>query len=239
VDHITGHHDTQQHAQAQKRGANMDNPMTEQTLVENIDQYLEDGMPVYDVNSDRVGAVKMYSATAGYLMVGSGAFGHENLYIPFRLITSIDPRDIFLSETKDVLAAQYTQPPKISTITEERLVTEPDGALVPKKRDVQLVTSGYDSLPVTINSVDAKKIGKRLAVGMAVYDADTIRVGDITQYDTTRNLMTVEKGIFKPRVLIVPFSAVERVEPDTFTVYLNLPRDVVVKEHTMFFADAK
>jgi hypothetical protein len=216
----------------------MDNPTYDQTLVENIDHYLEDGMPVYDVNSDKVGNVKMYSATAGYLMVGSGAFGHENLYIPFRLITNIDPQEIFLSETKDVLTAQYTQPPKISTITEERLVTEPDGTLASKKREVQLVSSGYDGLPATTNVVDAKKIGHRLAVGMAVYDADIVRVGDITQYDTARHLMTVEKGIFKPRVLIVPFSAVERVEPDTFTVYLNLPRDVVVKEHTMTFTDA-
>lgn len=217
----------------------MDNPTTdEQTLVEHIDHYLEDGMPVYDVNSDKVGTVKMYSATAGYLMVGSGAFGHENLYLPFRLITNIDPQEIFLAETKEVLTARYTQPPRITTHTEERLVTEADGTLAAKKRDVQLVTSGYDGLPTTTNLVDAKKIGHRLAIGMAVYDADAVRVGDVTQYDTVRHLMTVEKGLVKPRVLVVPFSAVERVEPDTFTVYLNLPRDVVVKEHTMLFTDA-
>lgn len=67
---------------------------------------------------------------------------------------------------------------------------------------------------------------------------EAARLGHATQHDTTRNLMTLEQGISRPRVLVVPCSAVERVEPDTFTVYLNLPRDVVVKEHTMTFADA-
>jgi hypothetical protein len=216
----------------------MDNSTFQQTLVEHIDQYLADGMAVFDANGEKVGSVKMYSAAAGYLMVSHGAFERENLYIPFRLITTIDPQEIFLSASKDVLEAKYTQPPVISIRSEERLVTGPGGGLIAQQRDVQVVESGYDRIATTIHSVDATKIGERLAVGMAVYDADTVRLGDITQYDITRNLMTVEKGIIKPRTLIVPFSAVERVEPDTFTVYLNLPRDVVVKEHTMLFADA-
>jgi hypothetical protein len=212
--------------------------MTEHTVVENIDLYLQDGMPVFDSNSDKVGDVKIYSAAAGYLMVGHGAFGHQDLYIPFRLITSIDPHDIFLSETKDVLTAQYTDPPRITTLAEERLVPGPGGAYIAQKRDVQMVESGYDRAPVAVNSVNATSVANRLAIGMAVYDVNTERLGDVMQYDTTRNLMTVEKGIFKPRMLIVPFSAIERVEPDTFTVYLTLPRDVIVKEHTMLFADA-
>lgn len=217
---------------------NLDNSMHEQTLVENIDQYLADGMPVYDSDGDKIGNVKMYSATAGYLMIGSGAFEHDSLYVPFRLISNIDPQEIFLAETRDVLTARYTQPPKISTFTEERLITDEDGTLVTRKHDVQMVESGYNGLPATTNSVDTRKIGKRLAVGMIVYDVDAERVGDIKQYDTTRNLLMVEKGIFKPQVLVVPFSAIDRVETDTFTVFLNLPRDVVVKEHTMLFADA-
>jgi len=32
------------------RNPNMSNPMNQQTLVENIDLYLADGMPVYDMN---------------------------------------------------------------------------------------------------------------------------------------------------------------------------------------------
>src|SRR5215468_12650232 len=109
----------------------MSSANTQQALVENIDLNLADGMPVYDSNGDKVGDVKMYSTTAGYLMVGHGVFNlanQQDLYIPFRLIRSIDPHDLFLSETKETLSANYTQPPAISTLSEQRMVVGPTGA---------------------------------------------------------------------------------------------------------------
>ncbi len=226
----------------------MTNPSTQQApnqqmgqpqiVVENIDQFLEDGMAVYDLNGERVGDVKMYSTAAGYLMVGSGAFDQKNLYIPFRLIRSIDPHDVFLTAAKDTLAAQYTQPPAVNTVVENRLVPGPHGAMTQQTREVQMVQSGYDSLPAAVGSVDVKSIADRLAVGMAVYDAQGARLGDITQYDTPRSLLVVEKGIFKPRVLFVPFSAIKTIDRDTLSVYLSLPQDVVLKQHAMLPANA-
>jgi hypothetical protein len=216
----------------------MSDPNTPQTLVENIDLNLADGMPVYDMNGDKVGDVKMYSTTAGYLMVGHGVFNQQDLYIPFRLIRSIDPHDLFLSETKDTLFANYTQPPTISTLSEQRLVIGPGGALISEKRDVQRVQSGYDGLPAITNSVDVQDVTDRLAVAMAVYDSEGERLGDISQYDIPRRLLVVEKGIFHPQVLYVPFSAIESVNREDLTIYLNLPRDVVVKEHAMLPANA-
>jgi hypothetical protein len=211
---------------------------TQQTLVEDIDLNLSDGMPVYDSNGDNVGDVKMYSTTAGYLMVGHGVFNQQDLYIPFRLIRSIDPHDLFLAEPKDALFATYTQPPAISTVSEQRLVVGPGGALISEHRDVQMVQSGYDGLPATTNSVDVQGVTDRLAVGMAVYDREGERLGDISQYDIPRRLLVVEKGIFHPRALFVPFSAIESVNREDLTIYLNLPRDVVVKEHAMLPANA-
>jgi len=216
----------------------MSNPMNQQTLVENIDLNLADGMPVYDMNGDKVGDVKMYSTAAGYLMVGHGAFDQQDLYVPFRLIRSIDPHDLFLSEPKEVLTSQYTQPPKISTLSEERLVMGPDGAMTAQRRDVQMVQSGYDGLPATTNTVDVQDITDRLAVGMVVYDVNGERLGDISQYDIPRRLLVVEKGIFNPRVLFVPFSAIQSVNREELTIYLTLPRDVIVKEHGILPADA-
>jgi ribosomal 30S subunit maturation factor RimM len=216
----------------------MSSAMNQQTVVENIDQYLADDMPVYDVNGDKVGKVKMFSTAAGYLMVSQGAFEKDYLYIPFRLIRSIDPQDVFLTEPKETLTKDYTNPPKINTLTEQRLVRTPDGGLTSETRQVQLVQSGYDDLPSTTNSVDAGDIARRLAVGMTVYDANGERLGDVTQYDIPRSLLVVEKGIFKPRSLFVPFSAIQSVSQEDLTIYLNLPRDVVVKEHSMLPADA-
>jgi hypothetical protein len=216
----------------------MSSSNTQQTLVENIDLNLADGMPVYDLNGDTVGDVKMYSTTAGYLLVGHGVFNQKDLYIPFRLIRSIDPNDLFLSETKETLLDRYTQPPTISTVSEQRLVVGPTGALISEKRDVQRVQSGYDGLPATTNSVDVQDVTDRLAVGMAVYDVEGERLGDVSQYDIPRRLLAVEKGIFNPRVLFVPFSAIQSVNREDLTIYLNLPRDVVVKEHAMLPANA-
>jgi hypothetical protein len=36
----------------------------------------------------------------------------------------------------------------------------------------------------------------------------------------------------------VPFSAIQSVNREELTIYLNLPRDVVVKEHAMLSANA-
>jgi hypothetical protein len=216
----------------------MSGSMNQQTVVERIDLYLTDDMPVYDSNSEEIGHVKMFSTVAGYLIVGHGPFEKDNLYIPFRLIQSIDPRELYLSEPKQTIVAGYTTPPQISTLTEQRLVRTTEGGLKSESRQVQMVQSGYDGLPARINSVDIGDITQRLAVGMAVYDASGDRLGDVSQYDTTRSLISVESGIFRPHVLFVPFSAIGSIDGDAFTVRLSLPRDVIVKEHAMLPVDA-
>jgi ribosomal 30S subunit maturation factor RimM len=206
---------------------------TPQALIQDIDQFLEEGMSVVDLNGDNVGAVEMYSTAAGYLMVGYGGLEHKALYIPFRLIRSIDPNRIALAATRDALAEQYTQPPAIKTVVENRLVPGPHGAMTQQAQEVQLVESGYDGMPVALDHVDVGSVANRLSVGMAVYDATGVRLGDITQYDTGRSLLVVEKGIFKPTVLFVPFSAITTVDRDTLSVHLSLPRDAIIKEHAM------
>lgn len=221
----------------------MSNPTAQQsgqahTIVEYIDQYLVDGMPVYDDNGDRVGDVKMFSVVAGYLMVGEGPFGATNLYVPFRLIRSIDPHELYLSVSKQTFETQYTEPPKITTVSETRLVFGPQGAMTTQTSQVQMVQSGYDGTQMTVSSVDVEAIAQRLAIGMTVYDAEGVRLGEITQYDTTRGLMVVESGVFKPRVLFVPFGAIQSADRETLTVYLSVPKDVVVKEHAMLPAEA-
>ena len=209
-----------------------------QTVVENIDQYLEDGRPVFDKNGEKVGEVKMYSTAAGYMLVYGGAFGRTDLYIPFRLIRSIDPHDVFLSETKDTLASKYTQPPQISTVTETRLVPGPKGTMTAKTYQVQMVQSGYDTKMAAVNTVDAEKVAKQLALGMTVYDATGKRMGDITQYDIPRSLMVVEQGVFNPKVLFVPFSAIKDIDRDKLSVHLSLPQDTLLEQHAMLPGDA-
>jgi ribosomal 30S subunit maturation factor RimM len=209
------------------------------TVVENIDQYLVDGMLVNDSNGEQVGTVKMFSTVAGYLMVGSGPFGATNLYIPFRLIRTIDPHEVYLNTTKYTLEAQYAEPPKITNVNETRLVFGPQGSMRTQTSQTQMVQSGYDAEQISVSTTDLGAMAQRLAIGMTVYDADGVRLGEITQYDTPRGLMVVESGIFKPRVLFVPFGAIQSADRETLTVYLTLPKDVIVKEHAMLPAGAQ
>ncbi len=208
-----------------------------QTVVVDIDQYLHEGMPVYDKDGDYVGKVKLFSTAAGYLLVREQPTDKTFLYIPFRIIQSADPNEIYLSESIDTMAARYTQPPAVSTISETRLVPGPLGNMTPQTYHVQIVQSGYDAQQVELNAVDADKVGQQLAVGMSVYDVAGKRVGDLTQYDIPRALLVVEKGIFNPTVLFVPFSAVKRVDTASLSVDLSLPTDALVKEHALLPAE--
>jgi hypothetical protein len=204
------------------------------TLVESVDTYLTDGMPVIDENGEKVGHIRMYSSAAGYLMVNTEALRNENLYIPFRLISGIDEREISLSAPKDTLDAQYVQPPRMHTVVQTQLVPGPGGKMVPQTRQVQMLESGYDTgMQVELNSASVGDVASHLAVGMAVYDIDGVHLGDITQYDTERGVMVITKGIFKPTAVVIPFSDIASFSEDNLSVYLSLHEDTIMKEHRM------
>jgi hypothetical protein len=98
-------------------------------------------------------------------------------------------------------------------------------------REAQVAPSGYDAKPTAVDSVDVQNFANRLAVGMAVYDAQGSHLGDIARYDVPRKLVVVESDILYPQGLLVPFNAIKSVDCDTLTVSLALPYDVVLKEH--------
>src|SRR5262245_6016607 len=199
----------------------------QQAIAVDIDQYLRDGMSVLDANGKHVGSVRTYSTAVGYLMVSTGLAEQTYLYVPFRLIRTIDPHEIFLAVAKETLTEQYTQPPKIDVVMETRMVPGPNGTMIPQTRQVKMLQSGYDAKPAALASSNVGDTAQRLAVGMVVYDVDGERLGNITQYDTERGLMTVEKGIFKPTVVVVPFSDIDQYSLDNLSVYLALPKDMV------------
>jgi hypothetical protein len=136
--------------------------------VEEIDRYLADGQSVVDVNGEDMGEVKMYSTAAGYLMITGGVFGEKSLYIPFWLIQSIDTGSIYLSETKKKLEAEYTQPPQTHLVMETRLVAGPGGDLRPETRQVQVLESSTEGVPVELNSANVDQRAGSIAIGMAV-----------------------------------------------------------------------
>lgn len=114
-----------------------------QTVVEDIDQYLQVGMSVFDSYGDGVGTVTTYSSDDGYLTVNPGTTGGQSLYVPFRLIRNIDPREVYLTVSSDTLAAQYTRPPTGSTGSTGTSSTGSSGA--PSSGSASSGTSGSSS----------------------------------------------------------------------------------------------
>ncbi len=194
-----------------------------QQVLRDLDQWLEEGVTVFDLNGETVGGVTGYSTTSGYLMVGSGGFNCKGLFIPFRFIERINEQGLYLTMLKDALAGQFGEPPVIHTVVENRFVPGTHGDTLPQAVEVQVVQSGYDGAPLALESVELGDIAERLSVGLVVYDVDGVRLGDIAQYDTRRRFFVVEKGIFNPTMKVVPFSAIDRIDRDKLSVYLTLP----------------
>ena len=61
------------------------------------------GLKVYDANGEMVGTVDVVDREAGIMRVATNPFVEEELVIPFALIQSINPRELFLDCPKDAL----------------------------------------------------------------------------------------------------------------------------------------
>jgi hypothetical protein len=61
------------------------------------------GLKVYDANGEMVGTVELVDREAGMIRVATNPFVEEELVIPFALIQSINPRELFLDCAKDAL----------------------------------------------------------------------------------------------------------------------------------------
>jgi ribosomal 30S subunit maturation factor RimM len=195
--------------------------MTHDILV-NITEFVHTDMPVYDRNEEKIGTVKQYHADAGYLLVEKRMPVHKDLYIPFQIIRTIDPKEIFLKQPKDAVEREYTQPP---TLTVEK---EQFGERV---KETSVVKSGFDDRPIVVNRVDVQEIVRHIKPGMAVYDVMGERIGKVTQYDSTHAVMTVEHGVFSPTVLFIPFSLVQQIYSfDDQQLTLTVPKDILQKD---------
>ncbi len=74
-----------------------------------VRQYFDNGLAVYDAAGKRfgvgemVGTVDVVDREAGIMRVATNPFVEEELVIPFALIQSINPRELFLDCPKDAL----------------------------------------------------------------------------------------------------------------------------------------
>jgi hypothetical protein len=72
-------------------------------ILEDVRRQMALDLQVYDLDGTKVGTIVQYDTDAGWMMVQQGVFTEKDLYIPFSTITSIDPREVYVSLPKDVL----------------------------------------------------------------------------------------------------------------------------------------
>jgi ribosomal 30S subunit maturation factor RimM len=198
--------------------------MAEQHIVtEDIDAVLREGLAVYAAGGEKIGSVKEYSPTAGYLVVQTGLVAHKDLYVPYSVIGSIDPRDVYLTLDKATLAGDYTMPPPATIVVEGETART-------------IVPSGYDGSPAEFNQVNLKTLRRDLARGMPVYASNADKIGSVDGIDRDAGYILVKKSRFDSKDFVIPFAAI-----GVFVlgeIYLAVSRDVVLKEYAQLPRDA-
>jgi len=178
---------------------------------------MDHGLDVYDADSKKVGSVDDYDRSAGYMTVRSNAFSDKDLYIPFSAITHIDPREVFVSKSRDELHREYSNPPPRSTVVEEKI--DPDTG-EDESRAITSEPSGYDGTPVVVDRADIGHLAHHIAPGFEVYTVDMEDLGIVKQYDRETGQMLVERGLFSKHTLVVPVALVDLVDRNERSVYL-------------------
>jgi hypothetical protein len=76
-------------------------------ITEDILNGIAVGQIVYDADGEKVGSVDAIDRPAGCMRIEIDPFSEPALFIPFDLIRSMDPRELFLSRTRDDLRRRY------------------------------------------------------------------------------------------------------------------------------------
>jgi hypothetical protein len=191
----------------------------EAVVVVGIANMMREELPVFDVNGMKIGQVHRYDLDAGYMVVEHSALEKRRLYIPFHLILTITPKEIFLAAAQATLTDDYLVPPLIKPVVEEW--TNP---LTGRAEEViwHELRSGYDERLVRTMPVSLDEVTNNITLGMTVVDVDGDYVGEVIDREEER--LTVRDDIADDTTHIVPLGVVARVNLDDLEVVLLIPK---------------
>jgi hypothetical protein len=188
---------------------------TKGTITEDVAGNIVLGQTIFDNAGARVGSVDDVDRHTGWITAETNPFSDKDLYIPFKLVTSIDPHELYLSQSREKLRQDYSNPPvrntHVETILGENIATT-------------LQPSGYDGSPLVVDEANVDKIRKRVTVGDLVLTSDQVDLGTIKRYDGATGWMMIGKGLQARNDLMVPISVVSHVDRDVAEVYLATSR---------------
>ena len=176
----------------------------DKTISEDVGRAVKVGLTVFDDDGSTIGYVDETDKTHGWMVVRTGAFDQKKLWVPYRLVRSVDEREIFLTMLKGAVEAEFKSPPARNTS-----VAEKEG------RTVAITTepSGFDREPVVTSEIDLGQIKDRLAVGQQVWTSDDVAVGRIKDFDRQGRYIVLEAGHLSIKHnLLVPIALVADVD---------------------------
>jgi hypothetical protein len=198
------------------------NPNCTQVVVEDIDTMMQVNKPVYDVNGQKIGEVRQFDLTAGYMQVHRGGLEPDKFYIPFHLIASIDPRHIYLTAPEDTLIAGYLALPTSQVVLRQWTnwrTGQPETTVGHQMR------SGYSGQQVVAFEQNYARLAGQLKADMEIRDIEGTYLGKLHQFDSRVGWMLLAKSGLGADILVVPFSAIADVNTANSTVTLLVPKE--------------
>jgi hypothetical protein len=176
----------------------------DRTINEDVGRAVKVGLTVFDGDGSKIGYVDETDKTHGWMVVRTGAFDQKKLWVPYRLVRSVDEREIFLTMLKGAVEAEFKSPPARNT-----RVGEKEGRTVATTTE----PSGWDREPVVTSEVDLGHIKNRLAAGQQVWTSDDVGVGRIKDFDREGRYIVLETGHLSIKHdLLVPIALVADVD---------------------------
>ncbi len=188
---------------------------TKGTITEDVASSIVLGQTILDNAGVRVGTVDDVDRHTGWMTAETNPFSDRDLYIPFKLVTSIDPHELYVSLSREELRRDYSNPPARNTQVETTL-----GEKIATTRQ----PSGYDGSPMVADEANVDKIRKRVTVGDLVLTSDQVDLGVVKRYDGATGWMMIGKGLQDRNDLMVPITVVSHVDRDVAEVYLAASR---------------
>jgi hypothetical protein len=181
---------------------------------------IQAGQRVYDSTDVKVGEVAEVDRDTGWIAIETDPLTDDTIYVPFRLVTNIDRRELYLAGSEDELHRDYSERPPRTTE-----VTPSAGATVATTTQL----SGYDGTPMVVKRTDVDEVRKSVQTGDGVRSADGAYLGILKQYDPTTGYMMVERGALSKQDILLPVTVVDRVDREWREVRLVCNRDDLLR----------
>lgn len=182
------------------------------TITQKLAEKLRYGQSVLDNGGNKIGTVDDVDPNSGWIRTQTSPLSDTAIYIPFNMVTSVDPREIFVSRSREELRRDYGDPPARAIHIEQV-----DGQTIATTRE----PNGFDGSSTVVHTVNIDEVRKQIGEGYSVLSSEHVGLGTIKRYDRTTGWILIHQAV-PPHELLVPVTSVERVDLQYGEVHLVL-----------------